>query len=489
VNLLLPSIALGLFIVCASLWKALPDSRSRFRSAIGFLLLWLVVWAGNSAAWRFHIRNEVTLQVEIALIALAVVQTVAGLLFEVAVERARVPRFTAEMVVVVAYTGIVFHMFYQLGVNVTGIFATSAVATAVIGLALQDMMGNIASGIALEFESDFTVGDFIRCGEAAGWVKHVRLRHTALETSDGDTVLLPNSFLTRSAVTIVSPGRRRFVPFPMQYGCNPQELMDAVTYALRLSPMPGVASEPAPHCIVTEMNAGHIVYAAVVWLLEPGSESSAISVVLNRVYFALNRAGLPPGQISQILEYKKSDTRAGATINPVEVLRRTPIFRALGEADLFTLGGRMRRLSFAPGELILRQGDDGDSMYFVTSGQVAINFVGRDRAEIQVAVIDAGEFFGETSLLTGAGRNANAIALTRVDCYELAKEGLQEIMTERVELAEDMSIVVAHRQTELDSTREKLDQETARRREAENQMQLLARIRRFFGVKTNSAEA
>jgi len=74
-----------------------------------------------------------------------------------------------------------------------------------------------------------------------------------------------------------------------------------------------------------------------------------------------------------------------------------------------------------------------------------------------------------------------------VDCYELAKQGLQDIMQERVELAEDMSIVMAHRQMELDSTREKLDLETARRREAEQQSQLLARIRRFFGVKTSSA--
>jgi small-conductance mechanosensitive channel len=487
VNVLLPSIALALFALSAALWKPLPASRSRFRGGIGFLLLWLILWTGNSAASMWHLRNEVTVQVEIALLTLAGVQVLAGLAFDFAVERAHLPRFAAEMVVVAAYIGIVFHMFYQLGVNVTGIFATSAVATAVIGLALQDMLSNIASGIALEVESDIAVGDFIRCGDAAGWVKHVRLRHTSLETPDGHRILLPNSFLTRSTVTIVPRSHRRFVPFHMPYGCNPQELMDAITRALRASPMQGVAVDPQPHCIITDMGTGDIRYAAVVWILEPGKETAAISVILNRVYFALQRAGLPVGQISQILEFKQADDSATAHLSPSEVLGRTPIFRTLEDVDLARLGASMRRLSFAPGELLLRQGDDGDSMYFVTSGQVAINYVGRDHAEIQVAVITAGEFFGETSLLTGAPRNANAIALTRVDCYELAKQGLQEIMRERVELAEDMSIVMAHRQMELDSTREKLDLETARRREAEQQSQLLARIRRFFGVKTTSA--
>jgi CRP-like cAMP-binding protein len=267
----------------------------------------------------------------------------------------------------------------------------------------------------------------------------------------------------------------------MQHGCNPQELMDAVTFALQGSPIADVAPEPKPRCIVTEMTPGHIQYAAVVWCLDPGEEANMVSSVLTRVYFALQRAGLPTGEISQIVELRRPNN-AAKTHNPAEMLRRTPIFRMLEEPDLLRLGSRMRHLSFAPGELILRQGDDGDSMYFVISGQVAINFIGSDRSELQVAVISAGEFFGETSLLTGAPRNANAIALTRVDCYELAKDGLQEIITERVELAEDVSIVMAHRQMELDMTREKLDLETARLREAERQTQLLSRIRRFFGV-------
>jgi small-conductance mechanosensitive channel/CRP-like cAMP-binding protein len=486
---LLPWLALALFAISIALWKPLPHTRSRFRAALAFLLLWLILWTGTSLASWWHLDVVAARQLALALMALAAVQVIAGLVFDLAVEKARVPRFAAEMVVVACYIAIVVHLFSRLGVNVTGIFATSAVATAVIGLSLQDMLSNIASGIALEFESDIRVGDFIKCGDSQGWVKHVRLRHTAIETPDGDRVMLPNSFLTRSAVMVLSKSRRQFIPFNMQYGCNPQELIDAVTFALRASPTPGVATDPAPACIVLEMAPGHIRYAAVVWILDPGRDSAAISAVLNRIYFSLQRAGIPAGGITHMLEMKPPAEIAGVERNPVEVLRRTPIFRLLDEPGLFELGARLKHLSFAPGELILRQGDDGDSMYFVTSGQVAINYVGSDRAEILVAVISHGDFFGESSLLTGAARNANAIALSRVDCYELDKTGLHGVISTRFDLAEDMSVVIAHRQMELDMTRNKLDIETARLREAESQMQLLSRIRRFFSLKNNAASA
>lgn len=488
--LLLPWIALGLLACAIALWKVVPGSHKRLRPALGFLCLWLIVWAGNSAASSWLHSNLIAArQIAVALVLLASVQVTAGALFDFVVERIRVPRFAAEAVVVACYIGIVFNLFYGLGVNVTGIFATSAVAAAVVGLALQDMLGNIASGIALEFESDIRAGDFITVGESSGWVRHVRLRHTAIETPDGNTIMLPNSLLTRSSVTVGSGSHRRLIPFTMPYGVNPQELIDAATFALRSSPIPDVAADPAPSCIIRELAPGHIQYAAVVWISRPGDDSKPISAVLNRLCFGLQRAGVPVTEITNLVEMKAGSNAADAAASPLDVLRRTLIFRQLDEEGLLELSAGLRHLSFGPGELIVRQGDSGDSMYIVASGQVAITYEGKDRSETQVAVISPGDFFGEASLLTGELRNASAIAVSRVDCYRLEKSDLQEILGDRIDLAEDMSVVLAHRLTELDISREKLDLESARLREAESQTQLLARIRRFFGLKSSSATA
>jgi small-conductance mechanosensitive channel/CRP-like cAMP-binding protein len=483
---LLPWIALVLALCSAALWKPIPRSQSRFRAAFGFLVLWLALWGamGVASYWPDNpLNSDVARNVALALVELAAIQVVAGLIFDFAVEKTGVPRFAAEMLVVICYIVICFKMFYGLGVNVTGIFATSAVVTAVIGLSLQDMLSNIASGIALEFESDIRVGDYIKCGDSAGWVQHVRLRHTAIETPDGDRIMLPNSFLTRSPVTLIPPVHRHFIPFNMPYARNPQEMIDAVTDALRSSPIKNVAPEPAPLCMILEMVPGHIRYAAVVWLLLPGKEPPTTSAVLNRIYFSLKRAGIPVSEISNLLEMMPEGQARGEATTPIDILRLTPIFRLLSDAELSQLGAHLHHLSFAPGELIIRQSDDGASMYFITSGTVAITYVGADRIEHQVARMEAGDFFGEMSLLTGEVRGANAVALTRVDCYKLDKTGLEGTIARRPELAEDISVVMAHREAELNAVREKEDP----LKENESQFQLLTRIRRFFAIDNSPA--
>jgi CRP-like cAMP-binding protein len=142
----------------------------------------------------------------------------------------------------------------------------------------------------------------------------------------------------------------------------------------------------------------------------------------------------------------------------------------------------MKHLSFAPGEHIVRQGDSGDSMFFVASGSVGIFLHSSHGIENQIAVIHPGDFFGEASLLTGEPRTATAVALSGVDCYELEKSGFQGVVERVPHLPEDMSAVMAYRQMELEVAREKADRETARRRAAQNEIQLIERIRRYFSV-------
>ena len=202
--------------------------------------------------------------------------------------------------------------------------------------------------------------------------------------------------------------------------------------------------------------------------------------------FSLQRARVPASEISTLVEIMQpvegAAGRTGSEPNPVEVLRSTPIFRLLDDPALFELGAGMHHLSFAPGEHIARQGEAGDSMFIVTAGEVSIQFSSAAEGEGQVGLIGPGDFFGETSLLTGEPRNASAIAISRVDCYRLDKAGLEGIMAGHPDLAEDMSVVMAHRQIEHDMVREKLGMEAARLREAESGQQMLMRIRKFFGL-------
>jgi small-conductance mechanosensitive channel/CRP-like cAMP-binding protein len=481
-------IAVSLFAIAAILWKPLESDRPRVRAAFSLLILWVFAALFAAAASRWNAQARVANEIARTLLLLSAIQIGFLLLFDIVLRRVRLPKFLSEISIVAAYIAALFQLLNRLGVDATGLFATSAVATAVVGLALQDMLSNLAGGMTLQLENSINPGDYIRCGDHAGWVEHVRLRHTSIVTSDNDTVVLPNSFLTRSAFVIIAKSHRRLVPFAMPYASNPHEIIDAIEHALRSSPLTGMAAEPRPRCYVQEMATGHIQYAACVWLTDPGRENEAISALLNRIYYALERAGLPISEITYLMETKAPAPPVHES-SPEDILRRMPIFRLLEQQDLSQLATVMRRLNFAPGEHILRQGDPGDSMYFVVVGRVGVSYRATDGAEQDLASFESGDFFGEASLLTGETRTATATALTRVTCYCLDKAGLQNTMQQQPELAEDISVIMAHRQIELVAAREKLDRETALRREAESQTQILARIRRFFGIAGSAAGA
>lgn len=481
-------LAAGLIAIAAILWKPLQRERNRVRSAFGLLFLWGAATLFATAFARWGTEAGVAREVARTLLIMAAIQIGSLLVFEIGLHRVRLPKFASEIAVVAAYAIALFQLLNRLGVNATGLFATSAVFTAIVGLALQDLLSNLAGGMALQLEDNIDAGDYIRCGEYAGWVQHVRLRHTQILTSDGDSVVVPNSFLTRAPVVVVSKASRRFLPFNMPYTNDPQEVIGAVEIALRSSPIPGVATDPQPRCMVQELTPGHIRYAAVVWLTEPGFEADRISTVLNRVFYGLHRAGIPTGEISFLVE-TKSVAPPQDEASPSDVLHRTPIFRQLEESELSELAAAMRRMTFAPGERLLRQGDPGESMFFVVAGRIGVTIQSSDGVEKELASFEAGDFFGEISMLTGEPRGVTATALSRVTCYCLDKSGLQRTMQRQPDLAEDMSVILAHRQMELLNARETLDREAALRRESESQIQILARIRRFFGITNTSATA
>src|SRR5262249_49446959 len=145
-------------------------------------------------------------------------------------------------------------------------------------------------------------GDWIRTDQFFGEVRSVRVRHTALETPDGDTILVPNSAVTRSAVTVL--GRttatargpikhRKLVTFQLPYSHSPTAVTAAVEQALVASPMEGVAEDPQPRCVIVDFHPQHVQYGALVWLMRPGLEYLDVSRVRTRIAFALGRMGAP----------------------------------------------------------------------------------------------------------------------------------------------------------------------------------------------------
>ncbi len=401
----------------------------------------------------------------------------------------RTPRILRDVLLGVASIIVLLSVARRAGVNLSGIIATSAVATAVIGFALQDTLGNVMGGLALQLDRSIAVGEWIRMGDTFGRVVEISWRHTAVETPNGETVLVPNALLGKSQVTVVGRRRgragnwRRRVEFRASFKVSPAQVIEAVEAALG-SQLPRVSSEQPPSCTCIELGEHHARYQVRYWLTELGRFVSTDSVVRTRIYFVLSRLGAlwPPPIPIHLLEQTEADRvneRQSERNRRAAVLASVELFADLPWDDLLALADELRPMPYSRGETVMQEGAAGHSVYVLAAGKVGVKLSVGDAKE-KVAELTAPSFFGEMSLLAGVPRAATVVALTELECYELDKLGFQRLV-QRNEVAEAVAAAVARRQLELQQARDSAGGDAAATF-AVAQGVLVARIRRFFGL-------
>ena len=109
-------------------------------------------------------------------------------------------------------------------------------------------------------------------------------------------------------------------------------------------------------------------------------------------------------------------------MNPADVLSQIPIFASLGDEDRSSLAERIDRQSFLKGSTLFRRGEPGNALYIIIHGQIRIFASTRQGNEITLALLGAGEFFGEMALLDGQPRSANAEATEDTELHFLDRE-------------------------------------------------------------------
>jgi CRP-like cAMP-binding protein len=159
------------------------------------------------------------------------------------------------------------------------------------------------------------------------------------------------------------------------------------------------------------------------------------------------------------------------------------LFHALQPEELKRLARSLKDVPFAPGEALVRQGDEADSLYIIARGRVSVRVL-IDGAEKEVAQLSQGSYFGEMGLMTGEPRNATVQALNHVDTYHLDKEAFQQLLKLRPEILENVAEMLAKRRVELEQAKESLDQAAKLRRQNEAKGHLLERIKAYFNHRS-----
>ena len=134
------------------------------------------------------------------------------------------------------------------------------------------------------------------------------------------------------------------------------------------------------------------------------------------------------------------------------MVSRVPLFRDLDADDVAHIMRFLRSQTAQPGEIVVRRGEIGHSMYFIAAGQIEL-----ERPKQGLIVIGEGEFFGEMAILKATRRKITARALFKTDLLVLDATDLHVLMAERPELGRRVEEASKHGAGQIDTSAESPD--------------------------------
>jgi CRP-like cAMP-binding protein/small-conductance mechanosensitive channel len=476
------------------------EERASIVNTVAFFLVCLFGQFISGVLYALEFARAAAVSHEVFVIGagVAVIRLWGQLVFRIVLPSVRLtpPRITEDIFVIIAYVAWFMVRLRYAGLDLGSILATSAMITAVVAFAMQDTLGNILGGLALQLDNSIEIGDWIKVDDISGQVVDIRWRSTLVETRNWETVVFPNSQLMKNKFMVL--GRRtdqpvqwrRWVWFNVGLDVAPTRVVSIVEDSILQTDIANVAKNPAPSCILMDMdNKGYARYALRYWLTDLAPDDPTDAMLRWHIMTALQRSGIKLALEEKSIHITKENEKYDEVVHQREVLlrvktlRRVELFSQLTDAELKSLAERLRYSPFAKGNIIARQGDEKSHwLYIIINGDADVFVDLPNGKRRNVRTLGRGNFFGEMGLLTGAPRSASVIAKTDVECYRIDKDVVEELLQARPSIAEDVSHILVTRRAELDTAMQNLDATGAHKDLSQQHSEILATIKRFFSL-------
>jgi small-conductance mechanosensitive channel/CRP-like cAMP-binding protein len=355
----------------------------------------------------------------------------------------------------------------ELGWDITPLLASTALVTAVIGFALQGVLGNLLAGMSLHITRTVSPGDWIMVGDVEGQVTRTNWRETRLQSVNHEELIVPNARLSDTTVHNLSqpePKRRHRIDVGASYGDSPDEVIAALVEAAR--EVPEVLDDPVPQALITTFEDFGINYRLFFWTNQYHLRGNINGQVCRHVWYKFKRRGIeipfpmsdkllndfmavvnsqrdlaPEAQTvaATVRDLLASDLRTKLVVDD----DGTPL---LVEDDLRRVAPLVRRELWTHGETVMRQGDDGETFYVIATGKLGgvVNLgAGQPSTPFQVG---PGAVVGEMSLLTGAPRGATLTTAESSELLAFDRAAFVALLGLRPEVPERLAALAASRQ-------------------------------------------
>ncbi len=336
-------------------------------------------------------------------------------------------------------------------VDLTPLLASTAVVAVVVGLALQESLGNIFSGLTLQLSKPFAPGDWVRSGTTEGRVQGIGWRSTAVITRTNERMEIPNSLMAKDALVNYSIGAvAGEMNFGLSYSAPPNFVREVVMEALYK--MPGVMQYPPAEFYTWEFGDSAIQYRVRYWMSDYADAERLRDAVATGMWYVLRRKGIEVPFPQRVLRMARERPAAANTAafehRIMDGLRQVDFLRGLRDEELRMLVPGVLVQYFGAGEPIVREGDEGDSLFIIREGTVEVLAATGDGKQVHIRDLTVPAFFGEMALMTGEKRTATIRARSDVELLELNRDTFGELFKNHPETAAQMGEVIAFRMTE-----------------------------------------
>ncbi|MBK8150287.1 MAG: mechanosensitive ion channel family protein [Acidobacteria bacterium] len=367
-------------------------------------------------------------------------------------------------------------------VELAPLFTGSTILGIVVGLALQDTLGNLFAGIALQADQPFQVGDVINLqnNRWMGVVEQVSWRGVKIRTFQNKIVVISNAVLGREFIEVAPKDNlnARLVFFNTLYSKSPTKtihlIRDVVSRAENVSP------KFRPIVRIRNLGDNGIDYEVKYWLEDYSKFNDTDALVRQRIWYAFQREGIHFAFPTRTLHFEKQPFEPDSAEMFSEIflrLNEVALFAPLTDDETRRIAEKVVSKIFSPDEPIVRRGQEGSSMFIIHRGSVKIQIREEGKPK-EVMRLAEGDFFGEMALFTGEPQAATVIALEETEVLEITHDTLKPILEDDPELVERFSEIIEARRAELHeaSTAITLSGEAGKSGVFES-------IRKFFGLK------
>lgn len=485
------------YVILVLIRSAIAPSQKSWRSIVStlknILLPTTVIFFLLQDVFKMHL-DAVAIRLVLTLLGLEAIW-IAGNLVQAAIERrsqlpewrARVPGLYIDLtrLGIILFGGVfVISVVWQR--DVSGFIATLGIGTIVLGLALQETLGNMVAGIALVFERPFSVGEWIKVGDTIGEVIEINWRGVRILTRGLDMVIVPNSSLARERIHNFSkPTQVHGVELEVGFSYNdpPNKVKRVLSKSMLATS--GVQQDYRNVVRTLGYKDFYINYQVRFFIDDYARLPDIQEEFITRVWYAAKRNKLTiPFPIttvykSELPAFKAEESTAGLD----QALKAVPIFSNLSSEELDTLLREALVQHFAAGERIVHEQEEGDSLYIVKDGRAKVTVRDNAGMEKDVTIFAKGDFFGEMAVLTGEPRQASVTALEDMEVFVIYKDALKLLFEKRPALAEEVATIVEMRRQGLQTIKSVAELGIDKKQEVLGKSKaLLARIKSFLKI-------